>query len=215
MTGRRAIGGEVGPAHRTTVYREDRPNPPPVHRMPDDLWERIDGRNTVALALEAHRRSGGDVTRFHRITVETDRRQETTMKTIREAVEAELKRQYEASGPYGQLHYLSLGEDGIVQLEGGVDLEEMATAIHKRLLGEQYVALVGYDPFVGDPTQTVEQVEELIAGVRAEAGVAQALQLAEAEGIIRDLCDHEGAEGWSKDLNDRLDRYQFTTEKGD
>lgn len=94
------------------------------------------------------------------------------MKTVREAIEAELKRQYEASGPYGQLHYLSFGEDGRVQLEGGVDLEQLSLAIRRHRLADEYVALVGYDPFVDDPTITVEQVEELIAGVTAEALLA-------------------------------------------
>ena len=39
---------------------------------------------------------------------------------------------------------------------------------------------------------------------RAEA------RLSEAEAIIADLCAHEGAEGWSQDLNERLARFSAT-----
>jgi hypothetical protein len=35
-------------------------------------------------------------------------------------------------------------------------------------------------------------------------------RLAEAEAIIVDLCAHEGAEGWSQDLNARLARFSAT-----
>ena len=114
------------------------------------------------------------------------------MKTIREAIEAELKRQYEASGPYGQLHYLSFGEDGCVQLEGGVDLEQLSLAIRRHQLGAEYIALVGYDPFVDDPTQTVEQVEELIAGVRAEAAEAEQSRMRRAESLLRECLGDYG-----------------------
>lgn len=37
-------------------------------------------------------------------------------------------------------------------------------------------------------------------------------RLQEADTLIRELNEHEGAEGWSKDLSERLDRY-FEGEK--
>lgn len=39
-------------------------------------------------------------------------------------------------------------------------------------------------------------------------------KLAEAEWLVRELNKHEGAEGWSQYLNQRLDEYKFET-KGD
>lgn len=38
-----------------------------------------------------------------------------------------------------------------------------------------------------------------------------ARKLAEAEWLIRELCSHEGAEGWSLYLNERLAKYEFET----
>lgn len=39
--------------------------------------------------------------------------------------------------------------------------------------------------------------------------------LVEAEELIRQLCDHEGAEGWSADLRTRLDAYEMLTNEGE
>jgi hypothetical protein len=38
-----------------------------------------------------------------------------------------------------------------------------------------------------------------------------AVKLIEAEWLIRELCGHEGAEGWSEYLRRRLDAYEFVT----
>lgn len=38
-------------------------------------------------------------------------------------------------------------------------------------------------------------------------------KLAEAEYLIRELCAHEGAEGHSQYLNEKLEAYQFETEE--
>lgn len=40
-------------------------------------------------------------------------------------------------------------------------------------------------------------------------------KLAEAEALIRELCAHEGAEGHSISLVNRLDAYQFETKEGE
>lgn len=134
---------------------------------------------------------------------------------LRAVIARELQRQYEQSGPYGQLHYLSPGEDGVVQLEGGLDTDALSLAIMRHGVGTAYKALVGYDPFEDDPSQTLEEVVELFAGVAAEHKAAEEQtardKIAQAEGLIRDLCDHEGAEGWSADLRERLDGYIFVT----
>lgn len=41
--------------------------------------------------------------------------------------------------------------------------------------------------------------------------LGHAEKLAEAEWLIRNLSSHEGAEGWSKDLSERLYEYDFVT----
>lgn len=127
-----------------------------------------------------------------------------------EAIGAELERQHEESGIYG-LVVRRTEEPGRVILDGSVDLHALSTALVKHGLGAAYKELVGYDPFEDDPSQTVEEVRELLLGVAKEHRDAELAQLREAEWLIREMSGHEGAEGFSDYLTKRLEAYQFTT----
>lgn len=128
-----------------------------------------------------------------------------------EAIGAELERQHEQTGITEGLVMTRTEEAGVVRLDGRLDLHALTDAVMRHGLGQAYKALVGYDPFEDDPSQTVAEVQELLAGVAAEAKAAEQTQLAEAEWLIREMSGHEGAEGWSDYLSKRLDAYQFTT----
>lgn len=127
-----------------------------------------------------------------------------------EAIGAELERQHENTGIYG-LVMRRTEEPGTVILDGAVDLHALTEAVMRHGLGQAYKALVGYDPFEDDPSQTVAEVQALLAGVAAEAKAAEQSQLREAEWLIREMSGHEGAEGFSDYLTKRLEAYQFTT----
>ena len=59
------------------------------------------------------------------------------LRPIAKAIEAELKRQQEQSGPYGQLHYLSINEDGLAQIEGAIDVDGLTKAVTRAVLDAQ------------------------------------------------------------------------------
>lgn len=127
-----------------------------------------------------------------------------------EAIAAELERQHEDTGIHG-LVVSRTEEAGVVNVHGPLDLHAVTEAVMRHSLGGAYKALVGYDPFEDDPTQTVEGVRDLLNGVAQEHRNAELSKLRDAEQLIRDLDSHEGAEGWSADLRQRLDAYHFAT----
>lgn len=79
---------------------------------------------------------------------------------IRAALQVELGRQHRESGPYGDLHYMSVGEDGKVQLEGAVDLEAMAKVAVKAVLDAQA-------ELIPQLKATESSLEKVKAGLRA------------------------------------------------
>lgn len=133
---------------------------------------------------------------------------------LREVIAAELERQHEQSGIH-DLVVRRTEEPSQLSIEGKVDLDELSLAIMRHGIGTAYKALVGYDPFEDDPSQTLEEVTELFAGVLAEHKAAEEQtardKLEQAEWLIREMSAHEGAEGFSNYLTERLDGYVFVT----
>ncbi|UUV44846.1 hypothetical protein RCRUDOLPH_79 [Rhodobacter phage RcRudolph] len=107
---------------------------------------------------------------------------------LREVIAAELERQHENTGIYG-LVVRRTDEPGVLILDGQVDLDALTIAIMKHGVGTAYKAVVGYNPFEDDPSQTLQEVTELLAGVIAEAQAADA-QAAEPERVYLYDCDH-------------------------
>ena len=56
------------------------------------------------------------------------------------------------------------------------------------------------------PVQLSHEDYDMYVAARVERD-ALAARLAEAERLIDELCDHEGAEGWSEDLRRDLDNF--------
>lgn len=91
---------------------------------------------------------------------------------LRAAILKELERQHEQSG----IHDLVVSrteEPDQLRVEGKLNLDELSLAIMKHGVGKAYKAVVGYDPFEDDPSQTLEEVTEMLAGVIAEHQAAE------------------------------------------
>lgn len=69
------------------------------------------------------------------------------MTTIKRTIEDEIKRQYET---------------------GTINLDKLVIALRKYQLGNEYFNLVGYNPFIDDLAQAIEEVEKLLFEARVE-----------------------------------------------
>lgn len=86
---------------------------------------------------------------------------------LRAAILKELERQHEQSG----IHDLVVSrteEPDQLRVEGKLNLDELSLAIMKHGVGKAYKVIVGYDPFEDDPTQTLEEVTQLLGEVIVE-----------------------------------------------
>ena len=93
------------------------------------------------------------------------------LQPIAKAIEAELKRQCEESGPYGQLHYLSINDDGLAQIEGAIDIDQLTTAVTRAVLDAQAELL----PKLNCTEATMEKVKAglLALYLRMNSGIAK------------------------------------------